>query len=173
MVFIVILLVLVIGTVALAKYQGNRAMTPLHVDLLHLSLSQITDIGTKASGSLVQRMSAPGGRLDRSLGRVALRTPREGEAEWDITSKGGVMTMTVMRSSNGTGYRLSGAASSVRLAQRNTRSTGIWGLSVAVSNAISAILGIPENAGRLLRQRKRVLRAVEAADRSLSPSGVS
>ena len=164
MAFIVILLVLIAGSLALAKYQGSRAMASLYIDVRHLTLNEITDIGTKASGSLVQRMAATGGRLDSTLGRVAVRTSGNGEAEWDITSNGGVMTMTVMQSSTGAGYRLSGAASRVRIAQRNTRSTGLWGFSVAMSNAICAILGVPHNAGRLLRQRKRVLRAVEAAD---------
>lgn len=170
MIVIVFLMLIVIGGIIWLKYQGGRATSMIYTDVRCLTLSEIIDIGTRASGSFLQRAVTAGGRLDRSLGRVRVRATGDSDAEWEITSRGGVMAITVTKIPGKPGYRVGGAASVMRIAQRSTTFGGIWGMSTAITNAIFAVLGVPRSPGRLIRQRKRVLQAVETADRTRQSS---
>lgn len=166
MAVLVFLVLIAVGGIVWLKYQGGRAMNMIYTDVRHLTLNEIVDVGTRASGSFLQRAVTAGGRLDRTLGRVPVRATDAGDAEWEITSRGGVMAITVTKLPEEPGYRVGGAASAMRIAQRSTSFGGIWGMSTAMTNAIFAALGVPHNPGRLIRQRKRVLQAVETADRT-------
>jgi hypothetical protein len=164
--FLLFMLLALGGSIGYLKYLGNKAMSPLYVDVRSLTAQQIIDIGTKASGSFVKRMAAPGGRIDRALGRPATRRTADGALEWDITSNAGVMTFQVAESAEGQGLRIAGFATAQRLNVRNSTAGGLWGFSSAMSDALMSALGVPRNPGRLIRQRRRVLKALESADAS-------
>jgi hypothetical protein len=152
MIVLVIFVLIVIGGLGWAKYQGTKALTFRNVDVTGLSLDEIVAIGSKASGSLA-------GRLRGNM--PAARRTGNGGAEWQVQVQGSVMEFSVQPLPNGQGYRVGGAATLMRIAQvRMGSNQGIWGLSKAISNAIYRVLGIPHNPSALVRRRNRVLRAV-------------
>jgi hypothetical protein len=74
------------------------------------------------------------------------------------------MAFSVEPLPDGSGYRVGGAATKMRIAQvRYGSNQGIWGLSKAISNAIYRMMGIPHNSPALVRRRKRVLNAIANA----------
>lgn len=160
MIYLLILVGVVVLRVAFDKYLAMRVRTPRYVDVVGRSLTEIVEIGTKASGSLVRR----------TLGRPVAGQVAGGGASWDVPSRGSVMTFQVLPSPEGTGFRVSGEVTVVRLAQRRDQNPNarygalsIWGRSVRVTNAIYGALGIPHKPTRMLRLRRRVLNAVSAA----------
>jgi hypothetical protein len=155
----VIFLVIIIIALALAlgyhKWMGIRATTPAAIEVPVLTLEQITDIGTKASESMVRRLR----------GRAKVYPEPDGSVSWHAQSGGGVMTFNVEPLSDGRGHRVIAAATSVKAAQHRgvmDLSTD-WGKSKLITNWILWKLGIPANARVLLRRRRKALNAIERA----------
>ncbi|MBR7829837.1 hypothetical protein KDK95_26265 [Actinospica sp. MGRD01-02] len=161
MIVIVVLIALLVGGIALLKYQGAKASTPAHIDVQRLSLERITEIGSRSAG-LIGSRTRPGGAMDRIVSRAAVRRRGDGTAEWDVRSGAGVMSFRVEQRPNG--LRVIGAATRQTPATRNSAHGGIWGLSSAIWNAVCRALGIPKSPGRLLAQRRRVFAAIARAD---------
>lgn len=154
MIILILIVLILIGGLAYQKYQGTQALTFTHVDVAGLTLDEILQIGGKASGSLA-------GRLTGS--RPAARRTDAG-VEWQAQIQGSVMAFSAEPLPDGSGYRVGGAATKMRVAQvRYGSNQGIWGLSKAISNAIYRLLGIPHNSPALVRRRKRVLNAIANA----------
>jgi hypothetical protein len=154
MIFLILVLLAFAGGLGYQKYRGNQALTFTHIDVTGISLEQIVAVGGKASGSLAGRLTGntPGARL------------ADGGAEWQANVQGSVMSFRVDPLPGGQGYRVGGAATTMRIGQTRIGSdNGIWGLSKAMSNALFRMMGIPHNAPALIRRRKRVLRAVANA----------
>src|SRR5581483_3230042 len=83
---------------------------------------------------------------------------------WQAQTQGSVMAFSAEPLPGGSGYRVGGAATRMRIAQVGIGSNqGIWGLSKAMTNAIYRVLGIPHNSPALVRRRKRVLTAIANA----------
>jgi hypothetical protein len=160
MIFLLIIVLIVVAGLAYQKWRGTQALTFTHVDVAGLTLDEILAVGGKASGSLA-------GRLTGS--RPAARRTRDG-VEWQAQIQGSVMSFSAQPLPGGSGYRVGGAATKVRMAQTRIGSNqGIWGLSKAISNAIFMALGIPHNSPALVRRRKRVLSAIANAGTVLDP----
>lgn len=163
MIVIVVLIALLVGGIALLKYQGVKASTPAHIDVQRLSLERITEIGSRSAGLIGSRTS-PGGAMDRIVTRAAVRRRGDGTAEWDVRSGAGVMSFRVEQRPGATGLRVIGAATKQPLATRNSAYGGIWGISSAIWDVMCRALGIPKSPGRLLAQRRRVFAAIARAD---------
>jgi hypothetical protein len=151
MIVLIIMILIVVAGLGYQKYRGNQALTFTHVDVAGLTLNEIVQTGSKASGSMV--------------GRLAGNTPTARRindgAEWHAQIQGSVMSFSAAPLPDGSGYRVGGVSSKIRIAQTRIGSDrGIWGLSKAISNAIYRMLGIPHNASALVRRRNRVLRAI-------------
>lgn len=154
MIVLLVIVLIVVGGLAYQKYRGTQALTFTHIDVAGLTLDQILEIGGKASGSLAGRLAGS---------RPAMRRTGD-EAEWQAQIQGSVMSFSAEPLPDGSGYRVGGAATKMRLAQvRIGSDRGLWGLSKALSNAIYQILGIPHNSPALVRRRKRVLSAIANA----------
>ncbi len=137
------------------KWMGIRAMTPVTIEVPGLTTEQVTDIGTKASESMVRRLR----------GRAKLYPQSDGSVTWYAQSGGGVMTFNVEQLPDGSGHRVIAAATSVKVAQHGgviDLSTD-WGRAKAITNWIMWKLGIPANARVLLRRRRKALHAIERA----------
>jgi hypothetical protein len=164
MIYLIIIILIVVAGLGYQKYRGNQALTYTHIDVTGLTLDEIVKIGGKASGSLA-------GRLGRGIsnGRVV----GDG-AEWSAQIQGSVMSFTAEPLPDGSGYRVGGAATTIRIAQNHIGSNqGIWGLSKAITNAIFRMLGIPHNSPALVRRRRRVLRAIANAGTLLESEHVA
>lgn len=163
MIFLVIIILIVVVGLGYQKYRGNQALTFTHIDVTGLTLDEIVNIGSKASGSLAGRLvgSVPGAR-------------RVGDgAEWHAQIQGSVMAFRAEPLPGGSGYRVGGAATKMKIAQNRIGSNqGIWGLSKAITNAVFRMLGIPHNSPALVRRRARVLRAIANAGTVLEPAPV-
>ncbi len=157
------MIVILVGGIGFVKYQGVRASTPEHIDVDRLSLERIAEIGARSAGLLGSR-TRPGGRLERAVPRAQVRRGPNGTAEWDVSSRGGVMRFRIEPRPNAAGLRVVGAAMKQRLAVRNSMAGGVWGLSSAIWDAMCRLLGIPKHPGLLLAQRKRVFKAIARAD---------
>ena len=150
---LVLILVILIAPLALLKYLGNRVMRPVEIEVSGLSLEEVIDIGTRASHSWARRL----------LGRPAARHTVDGGAEWHIRSGAGVMGVRVTPSPDG--YRVVAQALTMRIAQHEgwINLDTDWGRAKLLTNWLFALLGIPHNPRKLLRQRGRVLRALPRA----------
>jgi hypothetical protein len=154
MIFLVIIIAVVLP-LGYHKWMGIRAMTTVAIEVPGLTTDQITDIGTKASESMVRRLR----------GRARLYPQPDGSVTWYAQSGGGVMTFNVEELPDGSGHRIIAAATSVKVVQHrgvidlNTD----WGKSKAIVNWIMWKLGIPANARVLLRRRRKALHAIERA----------
>jgi hypothetical protein len=153
-VFVLVVVLAFIATLAYQKYRGNQALTFTHVDITGLSLDEIVAIGSKASRSLSDRLT-----------RRAPAVRRVGSGvEWQVQIHGSVMAFSAKPLPDGDAYRVGGAATRMRIAQTNIGSNrGVWGLSKAMTNGIYRTLGIPQNPSALVRLRKRVLREIAHA----------
>jgi hypothetical protein len=163
---VILILLLVIaagGLLGFVKHQGTRAQQELYIEVRRLTADQIIDIGTQRSGALAQRVSAPGGFVDRSLGRGAVCSTAEG-LTWDAASRAGIMTFRLTASPDGSGIRVSGFASKQRLAVRNSAAGGIRGAMSTAADMLARLLRVPRDPWFLIRQRREVLRAIGAAD---------
>jgi hypothetical protein len=147
---------------AVLKYLGMRAMRPVSVDIAGPTLQQLVEAGTKASHSLARRMFS---------------TPRAvpvegGGALWEIRTGAGVMTVLIEPLADGAGHRVTAQATSVRVVQARgevDRHTD-YGRAKIFTNWLFRLMGIPHNARKLLRQRRRVLRAVSRIGRVIPPA---
>jgi hypothetical protein len=158
MIIVILFLLLFVAAMGYQKFRGTQALTFTHVDISDLTLEEVIAVGTKASGSLVGRLTG---------GTPNVRRVNDG-AEWQAQIQGSVMAYRVMPLPNGAGYRVGGVATKMRIAQTRIGSNqGIWGMSKAMSNGLMAILGIPHNSPALVRRRNRVLRAVANAGAAL------
>ncbi len=153
------------------KVMGSRAENFIFIEIRELSIDQIVDIGTKASGSFMRRIAG---------GRIPVQDNGDGSIEWDIAGNNGTMKISIIPLSDGDGYQVGGAATELTIAQMGahyhaTSVAGkIWMASMSMSNAFCRSIQLPRNPGTLLRQRGRVLRAVLAAERSVvSPESTS
>lgn len=163
------------GLLGFVKRQGSRARQELYIEVRRLTADQIVDIGTERSGALAQRVSAPGGfadrslgrpfdrRFDRAVGRAAVSTTAEG-LTWDAASRAGIMTFRLSVCPDGSGIRVCGFASKQRLAVRNSAAGGMRGAVSAAADTVTRLLGIPRDPGFLIRQRRDVLKAIASAD---------
>jgi hypothetical protein len=146
------------------KYRGVQALTFTHVDITGLTLDEIVATGTKAAGSLTGRLTG-----SKPAARHA-----DGGAEWGAQIQGSVMSFSATPLPGGQGYRVGGAATTVRTAQNRIGSDqGIWGLSKAITNAIFRALGIPHSAPALVRRRSRVLRAISSIGTVIEPESAA
>jgi hypothetical protein len=154
MIALIIIVLLVVGIMGYQKFRGMQALTFTYVDVTGLSLAEVAEVAARASGGLAGRLTG---------GKPVARRVDDG-AEWQVQIQGSVMAFTVTTLPNGSGYRVGGAATKMRIARTTIGSnSGIWGLSKAISNGIYAILGIPHNSPALVSRRRRVLRAVARA----------
>jgi hypothetical protein len=154
MIVLIIVLLAFVALLGYQKFRGMQALTFTHVDISGLTLEEIVAIGTKASGSL-------GGRL---MGGVPTARRTSNGVEWQAQIRGSVMAFRVTPLPSGTGYRVGGVATKMRIARTNIGSdNGIWGISKAMSNGLMVLLGIPHNSPALVHRRNRVLRAVANA----------
>lgn len=153
MAFLILVLVIVLP-LALLKYQGIRAMRTVTIQVSGLTVEQIVEIGTKVSHSFVRRL----------LGRPQAQPTPDGGAIWYIRSGAGVMTVLVEPRQEG-GFHVSAAATSMRIAQHNglIDPNTDWGRAKIITNWLFRLMGIPHNARKLMRQRRRVLRAISRA----------
>jgi hypothetical protein len=151
MIVVIIFVLLFVAVMGYQKFRGMQALTFTHVDIAGLTLEEIVEIGTKASSSLAGRVMG---------GTPTARRVSNG-VEWQSQIQGSVMVFRVTPLPNGTGYRVGGAATKMRIARTNIGSDrGIWGISKAMTNGLMAVLGIPHNSPALVHRRHRVLRAV-------------
>jgi len=161
MILIVVLVVLA-APLALLKYLGTLALRPAEIEVAGLSLDQIVEVGTRSSHNWARRM----------LGKPSANRTADGGAEWTIRTGAGVMGVRVSRSP--VGHRVVAQALTMRIAQHegwiNLDTT--WGKSKLLTNWIFAALGVPHNPRKLLRQRKRVLRAITKAAAAAAPAPV-
>jgi hypothetical protein len=154
-IFLVIIIIAVALPLGYHKWMGVRAMTAVAIEVPGLTTEQITDIGTKASESMVRRLR----------GRAKLYPQPDGSVTWYAQSGGGVMTFNVEALPDGSGHRIIAAATSVKVAQHR----GVMDLSTdygkakLITNWILWKLGIPANARVLLRRRRKALHAIERA----------
>ena len=161
MIYLIIIVLIAILPLAYQKYMGNRAMTFTYINVAGLTLDEIIAIGTKASGSLAGRLTGNAPVVRRSASG----------ATWDAQSRGGILSFQVEALPDGSGYRVGGAASSLKVAEvRIGSDRGIWGLSKAISNSIYRLLGIPKHASSLAHRRKRALRAIANAGSVVQPA---
>lgn len=156
---LIVLLVLLVVPLALLKYLGTLALRPAEIEVAGLTLDQIVEVGTRSSHNWARRM----------LGRPSANRTADG-AEWAIRTGAGVMGVRVSRTP--AGHRVVAQALTVRIAQHegwiNLDTT--WGKSRLLTNWIFAALGIPHNPRKLLRQRKRVFRAITKAAAGAVPA---
>ncbi|HEU5028563.1 MAG TPA: hypothetical protein VFV01_26865 [Spirillospora sp.] len=148
------------ATIVYAKRRAATAMARRYVDAA-VPVPQALEVGVKASGSLLHRVAKTGGRLESMSGRAEVIPLGGGAHEWRVRSKDGVVIFQVVP--HGGGSRVEGWADEVTIAQFGTTATGIFGLGFALGNALYRALGVPRNPGRLIRRRRRVFRAVLAA----------
>jgi hypothetical protein len=153
MLLIVVLLLILVGSLALLKYLGTPAMRPAEIEVGGLPPTQIIDAGTRSSHSWARRL----------LGRPNARQTPDGGAEWTIRTGAGVMGVRVIPTRDG--YRVVAHALTMRIAQHEgwINLDADWGKAKLLTNWLFAALGIPHNPRKLLRQRKRVLRAISRA----------
>ena len=162
MIVIVLLLIALVGSLGLLKYLGTLAMRPTEIEVGGLPLDRIVEVGTRASHSWARRL----------LGRPnAGRTP-DGGAEWTIRTGAGVMGVRVSPTPGG--YRVVAHALTMRIAQHEgwINLDSDWGKAKLLTNWLFAALGIPHNPRKLLRQRKRVFRAITRAAAAAAPTAV-
>lgn len=161
MIVVIAIVLLFVALIGYQKFRGIQALTFTHVDISGLALEEIVTIGTKASGSLAGRLTG-----------AAPTARRTGDGvEWQAQIQGSVMAFRVTPLANGSGYRVGGAATKMRIARTNLGSnSGIWGISKAMSNGLMVILGIPHNSPALVHRRNRVLRAVANAGTVIPPA---
>lgn len=166
MILLILLLALVLD-LGFLKYMGIRAMRIVSITVSGLTLDEVVAIGTRSSHSFPRRM----------FGRPTARSTADGGAEWDIRSRAGIMTVRVapVSATQGAGFEVSAWASSARLAQapgvvtwtENARGRIVhmsdWNKAKVLTNYLFKALNIPHNARKLLRQRRRVLRALRKA----------
>ena len=153
MIVIVVLLLALAGSLGLLKYLGSLAMRPAEIEVDGVPLELIIDVGTRASHSWARRL----------LGRPNARPMPGGGAEWTVKTGAGVMGVRV--SPTPTGYRVVAHALTMRIAQHEgwINLDSDWGKAKLLTNWLFAALGIPHNPRKLLRQRKRVFRAITKA----------
>ncbi len=142
------------------KYLSVQAAKPKIVYVRNLTLEQIVEAGTKASGTVVQRL------LSRVTGGPQATQDAEGNVRWEIPSRGSSLTFQVAPLEEGKGYRVIGTVDRIRISQIRDRDTrewkeaNGWTRSKRVSNWVYASLGILHKPQRIIRLRNRVLRAV-------------
>jgi hypothetical protein len=160
MLFLIIIILIIVAAMGYQKYRGVQALTFTHVDITGLTLDEIVSLGTTASGSLAGRLTGGTPAAQRA----------DGGAKWRAQIQGSVMSFSADPLPGGQGYRVGGAATTVRIGQNRIGSNqGLWGLSKAITNLIFRILGIPHNAPALVRRRNRVLRAITNAGTVIDP----
>ena len=160
MIYLVIILLIIAAALGYQKYRGTQALTFTHVDVTGLTLDEIVTIGSKTSGSLTGRL----------MGNTPAARRTNGGAEWHAQIQGSVMSFSAAPLPDGDGYRVGGAATTMRISQnRIGPDHGTWGLSKAITNAMFRAMGIPHNAPALVRRRKRVLRAIANAGTVIEP----
>jgi hypothetical protein len=161
MIFIIVLLLALALSLGYHRYMGVRAMKAEYIEVSGVTVEQIIEIGTKASTSVVKRM----------LGRPqASRTP-EGDIQWGVQSKGGLMIFRVRALPDDRGFRIDGWAEEIRAArvwgQMNPHT--VDGRARILTNWMCRALGIPQNARQLLRRRRRTLNAIARAGQVITP----
>lgn len=156
LIVIIVLVVLFVVLLGWVKYQGVRAFSTEHIVVDGLSIEQIAQIGVKKSGSLAARL------VSGSTSDARVRRTAQG-LEWEAHSKAGVMNFRVSARAGRNGVEVSAWASKQTLSQRQVPSRGTYALATEIVNALFRMLGVPRNPGYLLRQRRRVLRAIAAA----------
>ena len=142
------------------KVQERKAREPLYVTAA-LTPDRAARIGTKASGSVLQRMAKPGGRLEAASSRPEAVPLPGGGYRWQVRTKGGSVVFEATPHPDG--VRVAGWAQEVVVGQYGTNFNGIMGVSFAMTNALYRMIGLPRDPGTLIRRRKRVLKAVLAA----------
>lgn len=152
-----------IGWFVHLKRREVVARTPEHIDV-GIPAGRAVEIGVKASGSLLHRMARSGGRLESTSSRPAVNPIGNGAFEWRVVTKGGVLVFQGIPRSGGA--RVECWAEEVFLAQFGRNLTGIFALGFAVTNAFYRMIGLPRDPGGLIRRRRRVLRAVDAAEQA-------
>lgn len=150
---LIVLLIALIGSLALLKYLGTLAMRPIEIEIGDLTLDQIVEVGTRSSHNWARRL----------FSRPSARRTADGGAEWTIGTGAGVMGIRV--SPTPAGHRVVAQALTMRIAQHEgwIHTDTDWGRAKLLTNWIFAALGIPHDPGKLLRQRKRVFRALTKA----------
>jgi hypothetical protein len=161
MIYLIVLIIIIVLGLGYQKFRGAQALTFTHIDVAGLSLEEIVAIGTRASGSLSGRM----------IGATPTAKRTASGAEWQAQIRGSVMSFTAEPLPDGSGYRVGGVATKMRIAQTRIGSeSGIWGLSKAITNSIYRLLGIPHNAPPMVSRRKRVLAAISKAGAVIEPT---
>jgi hypothetical protein len=162
---LVVLIALFVGEVALLRYMGVRAMRPSGIQVQALTLDEIVAVGTKVSNS----------RMKRIFTKPKPQHLPDGSVAWPIRSKAGEMVVVVGPASGG-GYEVLAAATTVmaaRLPGYADPDTD-WGRSKIIATWFCARLGIPQNARKLLWQRRRVMKAISRAElRAVARSAAS
>lgn len=160
-IFIVFVLALALS-LGYHRYLGVRAMKAESIEVSGITLDQIIDIGTKASQSIVKRM----------LGRPQTSRTPDGDIQWGVQSKGGLMIFRIRALPDGRGFRVEAWAEEVRAArvwgQMNPHT--IEGRARILTNWLCRALGIPQNARQLLRRRRRTLNAIARAGQIITPT---
>jgi hypothetical protein len=160
-VFIIVILIAFAIALGYHKWMGMRAMSLVYIDVAGLTVEQITDIGTKASESMMRRLR----------GRAQVYPEPDGSVTWHAQSGGGVMTFSVVPLGDDGRYRVGAVATAVKAAQHRGAidlSTD-WGKSKALTNWLMWKMGIPANARVLLRRRRKALNAIERAGLRTQP----
>lgn len=162
MIVIVLLLVALAGSLGLLKYLGTLAMRPVEIEVGGLPLDRIVEVGTRASHSWARRL----------LGRPNAAATPDGGVEWTIRTGAGVMGVRV--SPTPAGYRIVAQALTMRIARHEgwINLDSDWGKAKLLTNWLFAVLGIPHNPRKLLRQRKRVFRAITRVAAAAAPLAV-
>lgn len=161
MVYLLILPLLLALALACHGYMGRRAMRSVCIEVGGLTLEQLIDIGAKASASVARRMFG---------GSKSFRYP-DGAVGCYTVSRGGVMTFRVEPLPNGSSFRVSASAMTMKGARMRgyMNSETNWGRAKILTNWLCLILGIPRNAWVLLRRRRRALRAIKRAGTAIGP----
>jgi hypothetical protein len=161
MLVMLLLFVFFTGHFIYLKKREADARAPQYVEV-GLPPIQAAQIGAKASASLIHRMAKGGGRLESMSSRPDLHHAGPDRYEWRVSTRGGEMIFQVALSDGV--VRLSSWADEITIAQFGRNLTGMMGLGFAITNALYRAIGLPRDPGSLVRRRKRVFRAVLAAE---------
>jgi len=160
-VFLILCVIVVVGYAVLVV-QRTRAENMVFIEVEALDLSAILEIGTKKSLPWHAAVGG-GGHI-----RPAVRQLAGGIHEWDRESASGTMTFRVIPIATG-GYQVGGSATAIIVFQLpepriSSPASLILALPVRIMNGVTRALRMPKSPGALLRQRRRVLKAVAAAE---------
>jgi hypothetical protein len=161
LVLFVVFIVLTVGLgIVWPKRKLARALQPESVTV-PLSAERAVEEGVKASGSLLHRMAKTGGKLESMTTQPKPQPLAGGGYSWPVQVKGGTVVFEARPS--GKGVEVVGWAEQYLIAEIRVNGAGFFALGIAMGNAINRALGIPKDAGSLLRRRRRVLRAIAEA----------